>query len=193
MATVELFGFAQSTYVRTARLVCEYKSIDYVLLPLEFGQESHRIVHPFLRMPAMRHSKLLLFETLAIATYLNEQFPGPNLAAGTAAKRAHILQWISAANDYVYQGVVAKLAKAESIDPKIVDATVPLLRPFDQALAQHDYLVGDTLTLADLFLFPMLSYTNAAVATPEWLAPLPQIATWLHRLEKHPSTIATAE
>lgn len=78
MATVDLFGYAPSTYVRTARLVCEEKEIAYSLVPLEFRADSHRDVHPFLKMPALRHGDTVLFETLAIAIYLNEQFPGPD-------------------------------------------------------------------------------------------------------------------
>ena len=47
MKHVEIFGFAGSTYVRTARMVCEEKQVDYQLQPLEFGQESHRAPHPW--------------------------------------------------------------------------------------------------------------------------------------------------
>jgi len=57
MRQIELFGFAGSTYVRTARMVCEEKNIDYRLRPLEFRQESHRALHRFLRMPARRAGK----------------------------------------------------------------------------------------------------------------------------------------
>lgn len=192
MANIELLGFAQSTYVRTVRLVCEEKSIQYTLLPLEFRAESHRAVHPFLRMPVMRHGDLVLFETLAIATYLNEQFAGTDLAAGTAAERARMYQWISAACDYVYKGVVARLAKADATDPKALADALELLQPLDDALLRRKFLAGDALTLADLFLMPMLSYANSAAGTADWLTALPRLAAWLRRLEDQPAALATA-
>lgn len=191
MAVVELFGFAQSTYVRTARLVCEEKGIQYSLLPLEFREESHRAVHPYLRMPALRHGKLVLFETLAIAMYVNEQFPGPNLDAGTVAERAKGYQWISTSNDYIYKGIVGAIAKSDSVDPRVIDDAAPLLLPFDRALAKHDYLVGDELTLADLFLLPMLLFADKAIDKADWLSPLPHVADWLNRLKDRPSVIST--
>ena len=192
MATVELFGFAPSTYVRTACLVCEEKGIDYSLLPLEFRKESHRQLHPYLRMPVLRHGKLLLFETLAIATYLNEQFPGPDLNTGNIVKRAQIYQWISAASDYIYKGIVGEIAKSESVNPKIAEDAVSLLQPVDQTLAKVDFLVGDELTLADLFLLPMLLYANEAIGHADWLSTVPHVADWLQRLETRPSVKKTA-
>ncbi len=191
MPTVELFGFAPSTYVRTARLICEEKDIEYSLLPLEFRKESHRKLHPYLRMPVLRHGKLVLFETLAIATYLNERFPGPDLNAGTVTERAQIGQWISAASDYFYKGIVGEIAKSETVDPKVIEDAVSLLLPANQALAKREFLVGDELTLADLFLLPMLLYTNTAIARSDWLSTVPHVADWLKRLEARPSAERT--
>ncbi len=192
MATVELFGFAPSTYVRTARMVCEEKGIEYSLLPLDFGKESHRALHPYLRMPVLRHGALLLFETLAIATYLNEGFPGPDLNAGTVTERARIGQWISAASDYIYEGIVGEILKLETIDPKTIQDAVSLLLPVEETLAKHDFLVGGEITLADLFLFPMLSYANTAIGKADWLSTLPHVAQWLKHLETRPSVEKTA-
>jgi glutathione S-transferase len=71
MSQVEVFGFAPSTYVQTALLVAAEKGIPALLLPLEFGAESHRQLHPYAKMPVMRHGLVRLYETAAIAIYLD--------------------------------------------------------------------------------------------------------------------------
>lgn len=191
MKTVELFGFSPSTFVRTARLVCEEKGIEYALVPLEFRADSHRDVHPFLKMPSLRHGDISLFETLAIVIYLNEEFPGPDLEASTAVGRARMFQWISASNDYLYDGIVGNLSKSETLDPKVVDDAKSLLQPVEQALAKDPYLAGDELTLADLFLLPMLLYAETVIGNPQLLSSLPNVAGWLGRLRNRPSVLGT--
>jgi glutathione S-transferase len=94
MNAVTLYGFPGSTYVRTARMVCEEKRIPYTLSPLEFRSESHRALHPFLRMPAMRAGDVLLFETLAIATYLDGTGEARPLQPAAPPDRARMLQWV---------------------------------------------------------------------------------------------------
>lgn len=192
MNAVELFGFAPSTYVRTVRLVCLEKGIEYSLIPLEFGDESHRRIHPYLRMPALRCGSVQLFETLAIATYLNEEFPGPDLAAETGLGRARMYQWISASNDYFYKHFVASIAQSDASHVGLPDGTALLLRPLDQALAKHAFLAGDRLTLADLFLLPMLLYAQSEVADVDWLSPVPNLAVWVNTLKDRPSVLSTS-
>jgi glutathione S-transferase len=63
MQHVELFGFAGSTCVRTARMACIEKHVEHQLKPLEFRADSHRALHPFLRMPVLRAGELVLYET----------------------------------------------------------------------------------------------------------------------------------
>lgn len=191
MQTVTLYGFAPSTYVRTARLVCEEKGIPYELRPLEFQSASHADLHPYLKMPSLKHGDVSLFETLAIASYLNEEFPGPDLEGASGTERARMLQWISAANDYLYDGVVRRFAKGDNAGSEAAERAGMLLEPVDDALSRQPYLAGDELTLADLFVLPMLLYAETAIADNEWLSGLPDLGHWLDGLRERPSVAAT--
>jgi len=57
MTPIKIFGFAASTYVRTARLVCLEKDVPYELLALEFGAASHRALHDPVFTPAARERR----------------------------------------------------------------------------------------------------------------------------------------
>ena len=55
MTDVKLYGFPQSTYVRTARLACEEKGVAYEIVPSQPDSSENLAVHPFGKVPAMSH------------------------------------------------------------------------------------------------------------------------------------------
>ena len=180
MKHVELFGFAGSTYVRTARMVCAEKHVDYELKPLEFRQPSHRALHPFLRMPVMRVGDLVLYESLAIATYLDDAFDGPALVPDTPVGRARMLQWISTCSDYVYTDLVQALLKAEDPSDDDVATARRDLEVVDRQLASAPFLLGNDLYLCDLFLAPMIEFAHGRKAS--LFAGLDGLAAWRQRI-----------
>jgi glutathione S-transferase len=182
MAQVEVFGFTGSTYVQTVLVAAAEKGAEFALRPLEFGAESHRVLHPFLKMPAMRHGAVHLYETAAIAVYLDEAFPGPSLQPAVPADRALMWQWISAANAYFYPAFV-RATLAEDGGADAAGEQERSLAALDGALAGRSYLVGDTLTLADLFVAPMLAFlVEKRGGAAKVLADRQRLAAWLERV-----------
>ena len=94
MADVIIYGPPQSTYVRTARLALEEKSAPYSFGEFEFGSDAHKALHPFAKVPAMTHGDVQLFESLAIATYVDGTFDGPALQLADTLARARITSTI---------------------------------------------------------------------------------------------------
>lgn len=74
-----IFGFPQSTYVRTVRLACEEKGIAYSLVPMGFSSDGLSERHPFRRIPAFQHGTVSLFEVSAICRRIDAAFDGPAL------------------------------------------------------------------------------------------------------------------
>ena len=101
MADVKLYGFPQSSYVRTVRLVLEEKAVAYELVPVSFGSDELLAVQPFGKIPAFAHGDFRLYETSAICRYVDETFDGLALTPNDARGRARMEQWISAINDTV--------------------------------------------------------------------------------------------
>ena len=82
MTDVVVFGFPRSTYVHIVRLVLAHKGISYEFRDLEpdMGSAVHLALHPFDRVPILRHGGFTLYETSAIATYVDEAFEGRPVA-----------------------------------------------------------------------------------------------------------------
>ena len=79
MPVVEIVGPAPSTYTRVARMVCEEKKIPYELKQSPPHSPDVDAIHPFGKVPVMRHGDFELCESKAISTYLDLSFPGPKL------------------------------------------------------------------------------------------------------------------
>jgi glutathione S-transferase len=168
MSDVILFGPPQSSYVRTARMVCAEKGISHELQPVELRSQAHETLHPWLKVPILRHGDLQLFETSAIARYLNETFDGPDLLPATARARAVMEQWVSAINCYIYDSVVRNYAlryilpalRGQAPDRAAIDAALPAMQRdiarLDGAYTGRTWLAGDRLSFVDLLVAPIV-------------------------------------
>ena len=90
MSNVKIYGPAPSSYVRTTRMALVEKGVDYELLPIEFGSDAHRALHPYAKVPILEHGDVRLYETQAILRYIDARFDGP--ASPNAGTRGDFAQ-----------------------------------------------------------------------------------------------------
>jgi len=168
----EIIGSLRSTYTRVVCMVCEEKGIDYVLIETPLRAPELRALHPFGKMPVLRHGDFALCESKAIATYLDRSFPGPELLPSDPRLGALTEQWVSLVNTAI-DGTLIRTYLMAYIAPRTsdgspnraaIEAVMPAvreqLRVLDQAVAGTGHLVGERLTLADLNLLPILFYVR---------------------------------
>ena len=203
MAEVTIYGFPQSTYVRTARLACEEKGVAYDNEPVEFGSKEHLAVQPFGKIPGFRHGETTLFETLAICAYVDETFDGPPLQPADALGRAHMMEWVSAHNDYGYKALIHGLvfprivapSRGEEPDETLIAETLPAIDRFleiaNGALGDRTFFAGDAVSIADLFVVPCLFYVSMTPEGQERLPKLANVSRWLDQMKSRPSFAAT--
>jgi len=172
-ATVSLLGDPRSTYTRTARMGLAEKGVKYTLERTAPRTPEILAVHPFGKIPAFRDGDFELFETSAILRYVDESFDGPALIPTMIRDRARCEQWVSAINAYCYDAMVRRYVlqyifprgadgKPDRvvIDGAIKDVT-DHLAVLDRAYANGSYLAGSAMSIADLFLAPILAYVEA--------------------------------
>ena len=158
---IEIFGFAPSTFVRTARMACIEKGVAHDLKPLEFRKASHEALHPYLKIPAMRFKETVLFETIAITVFVDEAFDGPALQPDDAAGCARMHQWASALAAYAFGDLVAAFL-GDNGDNAVASTKIAAhFAILDNGLEARSFLAGNNLSIADLFLAPMLAFAEA--------------------------------
>jgi len=160
-------------------------------------------LHPFGKIPVMRHGEFALCESKAIATYLDRGFPGPKLIPDDPRLAALAEQWISLVNSvidrtlirtYLVAYVFPKTADGTP-DRETIDAAVPAVHEqihlLDKAVAKTGFLVGDSLTLADLNLLPILYRVQHFPEGTEAVAAAKHLRAYYERLIARPSAQKT--
>ncbi|HEY7607652.1 MAG TPA: glutathione S-transferase family protein [Alphaproteobacteria bacterium] len=203
MPDVTIYGPAMSTYVRTARMACAEKGITHALEEVDFGSIEYRRLHPFNKVPAMRHGDFVLYETEAICRYVDRVFPGPALQPKDIKAQARMDQWLSAIGDYVYAVMIEELCWERLIipmgggqpDEAKIKAALPKVKEqlaiFEAALKNSEFLAGAEPSLADFMLFPILVYVKATPEGQALLQKAPKVRAWLDRIGARPSAAAT--
>jgi glutathione S-transferase len=205
MSEVEIVGFELSTYVRTARLVCAEKGVAYTLTPgplkgpEDLRSDAYLALHPFGKMPVMRHGGVTLYETSAIARYVDAAFDGPALVPAEPLAAARMEQWISAFNAYMYGHMISDYVLQYAFpkgpdgapDRAVIDAAVPLIAKdislLDAALAEGPYLTGDTPSIGDCLLIPAIDYLAVMPETGEMISAAANVARWQKVFSARPS------
>ena len=209
MSEPVLFGAPYSVYVRIVRLALAEKGVAYRLEEIDIfapgGPPAEYLTrrHPFGRIPAFEHDGFRLYETGAIARYVDEAFAGPALQPSAPRARARMNQIISLLDNYAYRTLVWDIfvervrapAQGRQADEAKIAAALPKARICLAALSElmsgSPFLAGPALTLADLHAAPMLIYFRIAAEGASLLAETPDLAAWLERMAGRASNRAT--
>ena len=195
MSDVTIYGAPVSTYVRTCRMACIEKGVGYELEPLAPQSPEIMALNPTGQLPAFKHGDLLLQEASAICRYIDETFSGSKLQPEDIKARAQMNLWMSVIADRTYQTMIRdiilpRFGLVEKSDDEIKQAAEVLetqLKRLDDRLNDHAFLAGDDLTLADLFLVPILFWLKM---TPEGQTSLPTYGAldrWYEKIAARPS------
>jgi glutathione S-transferase len=203
MPKPEIIGSARSTYTWAVRMVCEEKGIEYVLTERSLHAPEIIAIHPLGKMPVLRHGHVELFESKAIATYLDLSFPAPYVFPSDPHRAALTEQWVSLVNTvidrtfirtYLFAYIAPKTTDGKP-DQEAIKAVLPALREqldiLDKGVAKTSYLVDDQFTFADINLLPILYRVQQFPEGAEALADATYLAGYYDRHAARPSFKST--
>ena len=203
MSKPEIIGSTRSTYTRVVRMVCEEKGIDYTMTDVWLGAPELSAIHPFGKMPVLRHGDVELFESKAIATYLDKVFPAPFVLPSDPKRLALVEQWVSLVNTLIDHTIIrtylfAYIAPGTpdgSPNRAAIESVMPALKQqvavLDRAVAPTGYMVGDSFTLADINLMPLLHRLKIPPEGAAALAAAKNLSAYYARHAERPSFIRT--
>ena len=196
MTSIKVYGVPPSTFTRAVRMGCHEKGIDYELVPIFPGQMG--ALNPFQKIPAITHGDLTLFESTAILRYFDRAFPGPKLWPADSRQAALCDQYVSAVCDSMVNSALRYLANhfgflpvPQEMADKYLAKAKEVVPVFDRRLGESRYLVGDTVTAADLFLAPIVFNFPAVPSLREIGEASPNLARWMREMNERPSMKAT--
>jgi glutathione S-transferase len=174
-----------------ALALLEELGADYELrvLNMKAGEQrkpEYLAVNPMGKVPAVVHNGALVTEQGAIYQYLAELYPEAGLspAVGTPL-RAPYLRWLAF---YGSSFEPALIDRALERAPGSVAMTPygdydTMLKTLTDQLEQGPYLLGDTITAADILWGIALSWTTAFKMVPE----TPRIRAYIERINARPA------
>lgn len=187
MSVVEILGNRLSPFVQATWLVAAEKGLEPVYIPDPPHSEAILAIHPAGKIPALRHGDVTLFESLAISTYLDGLTEKAPLTPINPTERAQMLAWCSLITDTINRIIVQDILIAYAFPPasgpdlpRIATAMTkakPVLARINADLARtdspakHAYMIGETATIADFMLYPIMEYLRLSPVAEELFNP----------------------
>lgn len=198
MTTLFIFPGACSF---AAHVVIHELQLPISVEPVTLGDPNapYRRINPTGRVPALLlDDQTLLTENTAILPYLADLKPGtPLFAPAGSVERAQIQGWLGYVATEVHVGAFRPINRPErytadeaafpGIRQRALEQLANALKPIESRLAQTDYLVGNHLTLADIYLGVFLGW-SARVGV---LGDFPALQAALGRFRARDSVVQT--
>ena len=200
---VTLVGFRHSVYQRIVRLALHEKGVAFDVQEVDpfapDAAEHLRTLHPFGRVPVLRHGRFVLYETVAITRYVDAAFDGPRLVPDDPQAAARMAQVIGLLDAYGYwpmiRQVFAKRVFAPDEDTRSAEAEIAdglatarrVLAALEAIAAEGHVLSRDAMTLADCHCGAMMDYFTRASEGAAFLEFHPRLKAWWLTMKERPS------
>jgi len=206
---IELYWASGSPFAWRVMLTLEVKKLAYESKLLQFSKGENKTpaylqLNPRGKVPSLKDGDFVLYESLAIMSYLDRKYPDPPLFGKTPEETGLIWRALAECESYVVSAsnkVVRPIFFGEGLDKvdEIQQAAQTLRQEFktiDERLAGSHWLVGNKISAADIGTFPLVQLILRA-ASKEAALPLnlgflplektsPNIAKWVQRIEALP-------
>ena len=192
--SVVLRGYRYSVYNRIARMVLHEKSVAYdreEVDPFASDVPSHYLErHPFGLVPVLSHGNFDVYETASITRYIDAAFDGPSLVPVAAKHLARTAQVIAIVDSYGYRPLVRQVFAHRVFRPAAgeqaneaevaagLKASQTVLSALNALASERYVLGGQSLTLADFHLAPMIAYFVQAEEGADQLRGYSALADW---------------
>ena len=172
--------------LREAGLEFDLEQVDLKVKKTKSGEDFWQ-VNPKGYVPSLKlDDGAVLTEGPAIVQYVADQKPDSKLAPAPGSKERYKLQeWLAFISTEIHRAFKPLWHAGDAADRQAARDSVAALLQFASTQMQGDYLFGDSLSVADCYLFVMLRWADRFdVTTPEALLRLRR------RMEARPSVQA---
>ena len=148
----------------------------------------------------LQHDDFTVYETSAIATYIDETFEKPALQPKNTRDRARMHQWMSSVNSYYYTYMIYHVTHERLVfprlgiasDEKVVAHALPKVEVGLQVLERQlahgkKYVLGADLTLADFYLVPCTFSFSLTEEGKAMYPKYPAFCRWRETMEALPT------
>ena len=198
---MSLFGSTLSPFVRKAAAFATEKGIAFELKPRGIGDPDPDFCRasPFRKMPALQDGEYCLADSSAICHYIEAKHPEPAMIPAEAKARGQAI-WFDEFADTILFGCGQKVFFNRVVAPRFLnrpgdeaaaeaalrDELPPILDYLESVMPDDGFLVGDTVTLADISVAsPFANFRHLNVELDD--ARHPRTKAYVDRILARPS------
>ena len=163
---IEIYSFPLSGHAHRIELFAGIAGIDHKVINVDLANGEHKkpeflALNPAGQVPVIRDGDTVLSDSNAILVYLARKY-APSYLPQDAVQEAEVQKFLSlAAGEIAFGPAAARLitvfnAPLDADFAKAVAARV--LEKLENHLNGRDYLVGDTLTIADIAIYSYVAH-----------------------------------
>ncbi|KAL2007279.1 hypothetical protein VTN00DRAFT_8717 [Thermoascus crustaceus] len=208
MSFGKLYGQPDNPRSIPILVAAKSNDLDLELVPTEgnvnaaFNQSAeYQKLNPLGKIPTFVGANgFVLTEAIAIAIYVTSQNEKTTLLGKTKQDYASILRWMSYANSELlprFGGWYRPLIGKDPYNKKVVEdaskAALKNISVLEAHLTANTYLVGERLTLADIFTAGLLTRAFALLLDKEWRSKNPATTRWYTTVVNQPIFKAVVE
>ena len=200
---LKLYGHARSGNVYKVKLLLALMKLDYEWIDIDVLNGEHKqseflALNPFGQIPVLTDDDVVIADAQAALVYLARRYgnrpDSPNWFPLEAVAIAEVVRWLSITTGEVRQGPESArlyhLLKVSAINiERANQKTQFILNQLDRHLAEQDWLAGNSITIADISVFP---YVALAPDGKIDLSPYPQVLAWIERVKHLPNFVGMA-
>lgn len=186
-------------------LLLQHMNLNYELILVDRKSNSQKSeeylkLNPAGRIPTLIDNGTAIFESAAICIHLCESHPEHELIPALgSSKRPIFFQWLTFLNNTLQSELMIRYypqrhTENEEYIPSILAAQdkriTEALAIIDKQLSENEYLVGDSITACDYFLFMLAEWSLPVEPSP---MTFPHLSAYLKKLVKNETIQSVCE
>ena len=196
MSTLKLYRHPLSGHAHRAQLLLSILGLDADIINVDLMNGEQKQVeflnkNIFGQVPVLEDAEVTIADSNAILVYLASQYdPQHTWLPIEPAQAAEVQRFLSVASGPIVSGPgtarLINLFGAKLDHVKAIENSHNTLKILDKYLAQYDWLVGNSPTIADLANYTYIAHApEGDVSLKEY----PNINLWLQRIEQLPGFV----
>ncbi len=203
MTKLTVHGTPISTYVRTVRLLLESAGAEYDLKAVdilngETNSPDYLAKNPFGKVPTLEADGEFIYETTAIAQYLDTVVANHKFSFSDPLTQARMRQIMGIIDSYLYAPAISTIVIQRFIVPqqggttdeeKVKNAVAPAkqaVEAIESLTVGTPYLLGSEPSLADFHLIPVFIYLSRAPEFNAIMTQAPKLKAWWEHASQLP-------
>lgn len=186
---IKFYRAMLSGHCHRVQLMMSLLGLEYEIIEVDLGAGEHKQapflkMNPFAQVPVIDDNGFVLADSNAILVYLAKQYGNTQWLPLDPQGAANVQRWLSAAAGPVAYGLCrARLVTvfgAPYNAEEVIAHSHQYLETMESELTDRQWLVGDTVTLADIANYSYVAHVPEGNVS---LEAYPNVRAWVKRIE----------